>query len=278
MSENALGQAIEALERGEYETARDLFGNVLTIDPAHAQAWLGQARAQWALGALSEAEDAYMLSIQTDPDNAQAWVELVQLESQAGAVDAAAENLNQALRFHPNHPDLMQCRDTVRLKPTSDTVEGALFNIRTAIFEDDVHGARVELGQFIEAFSQDPRVYLARAEMHIATGEDDVTGLMHSLTRQTRQAPNDWEALSVLGRLYLRSSPMHNPRMAVALCEDAWRLSAEHPRAGLALAEAWSFVGKRALAIALCERLSGGDGAEAEVAKAWLAAFKGSSE
>jgi len=274
MSQDALRQAHEAAERADYATARDHYSMVLAQEPSNAEAWLGQARVLWALEAMSEAEDAYMLSIQNDPDNVQAWVELVQLETNAGAVDAAAENLAQALRFHPNHPDLLRCRAGVRAKPSSDTVEGALFNIRAAIFADEIGEAKEELQRFFDRFLQDPRAYLARAELFIATGDDNITELIHALTRQTRQHPNDWEALSLLGRLYLRPSPMRNTRMAVALCEDSWRISAQHPRAGLALAEAWAFVGKRPMANALLGQIAGGEGAEAEVAQAWLEAFE----
>jgi hypothetical protein len=119
---------------------------------------------------------------------------------------------------------------------------------------------------------EDPLTVVARAEMYLAAGNDDPVDLIHALNRVRGEQPNLWEALSALGRLMLAKSPLRNLRVGAALCEDAWRVSGENPRAGLALVEAWSALGKDRLAHALCERLAAGNSTEAEIARVWLEA------
>jgi hypothetical protein len=63
---------------------------------------------------------------------------------------------------------------------------------------------------------------------------------------------------------------MQNVRMGLAHCEEAWRTSGEHPRAGLFLFEAYAVFEKRALALALGQKLSRGDGPEGGVVRMLL--------
>lgn len=58
--------------------------------------------------------------------------------------------------------------------------------------------------------------------------------------------------------------------MGLAQCEEAWRTSGEHPRAGLFLFEAYAAAGKRAHALALGQKLAQGESAEAALVRALL--------
>lgn len=258
------------LDEGRIDDAAPLYQRALSRAPALSGAWLGLARVLAFRDQLAEAEDAYVNAVQHGPQRVEAWVELVQLERDAGAVEVAEENLALALRTHPGHPDLVALARENEALP-GDPVEAAIHDIRALLFRRDHAGALYALDRLVIEHPEDPRLVLAKAEVHIATGHDEAAPLVHELTRLVRQLPNAWEPKAVLGRLLLRPSPLLNPRMAAAHCEDAWRTSGEHPYAGLGLVEAWAALGKRAFAMALCQRLAEGEGPEAEAARAILA-------
>jgi hypothetical protein len=71
----------------------------------------------------------------------------------------------------------------------------------------------------------------------------------------------------------LRAGPLQNLRAGVAHCEEAFRTSGEHPRAGLFLFEAYAMMGKRPFAIALGKRIAGGDAIEAGLVRQLLKEF-----
>lgn len=256
--------ADHALDEGRHDEAFDLYERALKIAPTLSSAWLGRARILAFRGQLADAEDAYLQALKHGPQRVKAWVELILLERDAGAREIADENLALALRTHPGHPDLLAL---VEKKGPKDPVEDALETIRQRIFLGDGAGAIHALDRLVIEHPEDERLAIAKAEVLIATGFGDIPPVVHELQRLVRAQPNAWEPKLALGRLLLRPSPLMNPRMAAGYCEDAWRTSGEHPRAGLGLVEAWAAIGKRAFAKALCERLAEGEGPEAEIAR-----------
>lgn len=264
--------ADDLLDHGEHERALTLYERALRQAPTHSGAWLGKARILAFRGQLADAEDAYVNAVQHGPQRVEAWVELIRLERDGGAHEVAADNLALALRTHPGHPDLVALAREGQTSGDggSDPMRQALARLRSRLLAKDFAGAMLDLDQLAERHAGDPRLVLAKAEVTAMTGKGQVPPLVHELTRMTREDPNAWEPKVALGRLLLLASPLQNPKLAAAHCEDAWRTSGEHPYAGLALVEAWAALGKAAHARALLSRLSEGDGQEAEIARALL--------
>lgn len=254
---------------GQVDHAEALFDRALEGAPQLAPAWLGKARILRHRGLLADAEEAYIRAVEFGPQRVGAWVELIELEAGAGATDAAAENLALALRSHPGHPDLLAL-SRQGAERAGDAVDEQLRQLRARLLQKDFAAAEQTWHALQGSARGDPRLPLADAEYCIATGRGDPVPLIHALTRMVRDQPNQWETRTLLGRLLLRTGPLLNPRLAAAHCEDAWRMSGEHPYAGLGLIEAWAAIGKRAFASALCQRLAAGEGPEAAVAQAIL--------
>lgn len=254
---------------GQVDHAEALFDRALEGAPQLAAAWLGKARVLRHRGLLADAEDAYIRAVEFGPQRVGAWVELIELEAGAGAEEAAAENLALALRSHPGHPDLLALSRQSAGR-AGDAFDAQLRELRELLLKKDLPAATGALQALRGAARDEPRLPLAEAEYCIATGQGDPVPLIHALTRMVRDQPNQWEIKTLLGRLLLRAGPLLNPRLAAAHCEDAWRMSGEHPYAGLGLVEAWAAIGKRAFASALCQRLAASEGAEAAVARAIL--------
>ena len=124
-----------------------------------------------------------------------------------------------------------------------------------------------------EKYPDDLRYVIIEGEIAAVTGQGDIAFLVHELQRVLRERPTWWEPRAALGRLMLRSGPLQNLRTGVAHCEEAFRTSGEHARAGLFLFEAYSMMGKRPFAIALGKRIAGGDAIEAALVRALLKEF-----
>ncbi len=260
--------ADDLLDDGQQEQALRLYQRALRQAPTHSGAWLGTGRILAFRGQLAAAEDAYVQAVQHGPQRVEAWVELVRLEREGGAHEVAADNLALALRTHPGHPDLIElARAGQGGDDDDDPVRQTIQRIRERLLGKDFAGAMLDLDRLVERYPGEPRLLLAKADVTAMTGKGQVPPLVHELVRLTRDQPNAWEPKVALGRLLLLSSPVQNPKLAAAHCEDAWRTSGEHPHAGLALVEAWAALGKRAHAHALLSRLAEGEGAEARVAR-----------
>ena len=263
-----MGQYVAA--DGFPDQAYLFFERALGLSEQQSGAWLGRARILRDRGELADAEEAYIQAVEHGPQRVEAWVELIDLEAGAGATDAAQENLALALRTHPGHPDLIaiqrQGQDT-----DGDPASQLLSTLRDALLGQDVNNAGNALVTLRESFPEEAQRYVGEAEYVIASEQGDPVPLVHILTRLSREKPNDWEIKTTLGRLMLRPSPLQNPRAAASHCEDAWRMSGEHPYAGLGLVEAWAATGKTAFASALCKRLAETEGPISLVARAILA-------
>lgn len=263
--------ADEARILGDLDRARLLYDAALGRNPRLVSAWVGRGLVLRARGELADAEDALANAVQFGPERVDAWVELIVLERDAGAVEAARENLTIAMRHHPGHAALLEIKEGFDGNREADDVDNALEDVRQRLRNQDVAGAQAVVTRLISGARDDPRTLLARAEIVVTADQGDIPALIHDLMRYVRRDPMSWEHKSILARVLLRTSVLQNPRLAAHYAEDAWKMSGEHPRAGLGLVEAWATVGKFAFARALCERLAMGDGIEAMAAAALLA-------
>lgn len=255
-----------ALEVGDFEAAATWFERAKEEDAECMAAYVGLGVVYEATGRLGDAEEILMQAVQVVPTAVDVWVALIHLETKYGADEAAADNLSAALRVLPGAPELIALRKA-EATVVEDEGSAQLTRLRQLIFEGRIADARalmVTLPMEVDAFTG----LMAEAEMCAETGTGDLNGLIHALTREVRGRPNEWEPRSLLGRLMLREGPMQNPRMATGHCEDAFRISGEHPRAGIALIEGWSAVGKTAFALALCKRIADADDGSIECARA----------
>jgi tetratricopeptide (TPR) repeat protein len=267
----------DLLARAEYEFASDnltgaldLYEQALAADRTAAPAWVGKARVLAAFGALGEAEDAYFNAVEADPNLVEAWVELIKLEREAGATDAANENLNSALRVLPGHAQLLELKGEGGGGGGFHPLQKAMARIREMIFDDDIFGAAQELDRMELMDRDNPLCLVAHGELTLATGKGNLAQLIQRLSKASQAHPDNWEVRAMLGRLYLLKGPFQNPKMAAALCEDAWRISGENPRAGLGLIEAWTRLKKQALAEALAKKIAEGEGLEAVLVRRFL--------
>jgi tetratricopeptide (TPR) repeat protein len=259
----------EALEQQDDDVALGHFEEALAIDSSHVDSWLGKGGALKALGRLADAEDALIRAVQAGPGRVDSWVALIRLETEAGVHDIAADNLHLALRSHPGNPKLLQLKSENR-DPYADDFSIGLDVLCQTIYDENWSRMEEVLDSLVLSHFDHPRLIVAKAEAFLATEEGKPNELIHALNRYLRNELQDWWARAVLGRLLLRESAMQNPPLAVAHCEDAWRVSGEHPHAGIGLVEAWASLGKNVYAKALCEKLAQGNGRESVKAKAIL--------
>lgn len=254
----------DALVRGALDEALSYFDRAVAQNPRVAAGWVGRGRVQRALGQLAEAEDAFARAVEAAPLRLDAWVNLVEVELEGGADDAAFDNLALALRAHPGHPQLLAIKNAAEQKKLeADPLEGALADVRQLLVMGDADGAQRALNRISAQVGHDDRITIVEVEIAAITGRGDVPSLINSANRIVRDRPTAWEPRAALGRILLRQSALQNLRMGLAHCEEAWRTSGEHPRAGLFLFEAYAAAGKRAHALALGQKLAQGSTAEA---------------
>jgi tetratricopeptide (TPR) repeat protein len=246
----------DALARADLDEALLYFQRATQVRHPNAEAFVGKGRVHVKRGELAEAEDAFARAVELDPKMLAAWLALIDVEIQGGAEDAADDNIAMALKSHAGHPELLQrkaARDEAKHK--NDPVEAALRPVREAIYHGDAGAAVEALDLVIEEYPDDPRYLVLEAELAATTGHGDIAYLLNELNRSVRERGNDWQLRAALGRLQLRPGPLQNIRAAMSNCEEAWRTSGEHPRAGLFLFESYAIMGKRAFAIALGKRV-----------------------
>ena len=263
--------AQQALEEENPDLALGHFQAAAKLDPQNVEALIGQARILARQQRLGDAEDLYIQAVEVDAGQVQTWIELVELEFGGGADEVARENLAAALRLHPGHPELLRLRGDFVEENTDSPQQKLVDDIRQALFEQAIARANMLLTELENRDPDGPLPIIAAAEIFLAGGEGRSSKHIHKLTKLTREDKNNWQALTVLGRLFAHKGPMRNPRMAAGLCEDAWRISGEQTKAGLGLVEAWSCLGKHVHAHALCKRLAQGQGLDAQIAQQWLA-------
>jgi tetratricopeptide (TPR) repeat protein len=258
----------DALQRGVLDEALRFFDRAVAQNAKLAAAWVGRGRVMRAQENLADAEDAFARAVEVAPLRIEAWVNLIEVELEGGADEAAADNLALALKAHPGHPALLALKAGAEAKrQQDDPVEGILAMIRQHVYNGDTDSALRQLHTMIEEYPGDPRAYIVEAEIAAVSGHGDIPNLVNTLTRMVRDRPTQWEPRAALGRLLLRQGPMQNVRMGVAHCEEAWRTSGEHPRAGLFLFEAYAVFDKRAHALALGQKLAKLEGPESTLVK-----------
>ena len=269
VAENDVLLGNSALQRGVLDEAGRFFLRATKKNRKLAAAWLGLGRTYRARGDLADAEDALARAVELSPHLLDAWVVLVGVELDGDADEAAAENLAQALRTHAGNKDLLALKARLEEKRASrtDPIDMAIGQIRESIYANNLDDATRKLYDLIDQAPGDPRLLIIEAELAAVSGQGDIPALINNLTRIVHNRPTAWESRAALGRLLLRNGPLQNLRLALAQCEEAWRSSGEHPRTGLFLFEAYATFGKRAYALALGRRLSGGDGPEARMAR-----------
>ncbi|HEY4222068.1 MAG TPA: tetratricopeptide repeat protein [Myxococcota bacterium] len=255
----------DALSRNVLDEALRYYDRAVQQHAKLASGWIGRGRVLRATGQLADAEDAFARAVEVAPLRVDAWVALIEVELEGGADEAAADNLSLALKAHPGNRELLALKASEERKKADadDPVERAIKGIRALIFEGNTEGALRGLYGVIDQFPGDARTFVVEAEIAAVSGQGDIPALINTLNRMVRDRPTSWEPRAALGRIMLRPGPMQNVRMGLAHCEEAWRTSGEHPRAGLFLFEAYAVIDKRALALALGQLLAKGEGPEA---------------
>ena len=264
----------EAVARGDVDEASAFFERAIGHGPRYARGYLGRGRVFQARAELADAEEAFAKAVELDPRDLECWLALIDVEIEGGADDAADDNIALALKQHAGHLGLVQRKKNQSSKKIeNDPIERGLGPVRQALYVGDGSGAIRLLDELATEYPNDIRYLIVEAEIASVTGQGDIAFLVNELHRLCRERATAWEPRAALGRLLLRPGPLQNLRAGVAQCEEAWRTSGEHPRAGLFLFEAYSMLGKRPFAVALGKIIANGDSIEAGLVKQLLREF-----
>jgi tetratricopeptide (TPR) repeat protein len=264
----------DALSRGDLDEAHTYFERAIAAHARSHRGYLGRGRIWWKKGELADAEDAFAKAVELAPRDLEGWLALIDVEIEGGADEAADDNITMALKQHAGHPELLSRKASQEKKrAANDPVQAGLIPVRGALYAGDGVTATSLLDDLAHQYPDDPRYLYVDAEIAAVSGQGDVPFLINELQRVIRERPTAWEPRAALGRLLLRPGPMQNMRAAISHCEDAWKSSGEHPRAGLFLFEAYAMFGKRPFAVALGKRIAQGESIEAGLVRQLLLEF-----
>jgi len=264
----------DALDRGDVVEASTHYERSIQHGPKHARGWLGRGRVWWKKDELADAEEAFAKAVELDPRDLESWLALIDVEIEGGADEAADDNIALALKQHAGRAELLQRKAAqAQKKIQNDPVEQGLGPVRAALYEGNSDRALQLLDALVGQYPDDARYLVVEAEIAAVTGAGDIPFLVNELTRVCRERSTAWEARAALGRLMMRPGPLQNLRTGVAHCEEAWRTSGEHARAGLFLFEGYAMLGKRPFAVALGKRIATGDSIEAGLVRGLLKEF-----
>jgi tetratricopeptide (TPR) repeat protein len=246
----------DALLRGDLAEATLYYERATAVRFPTAEAFYGKGSVHWKRKELAEAEDSFARAVELSPTHLGSWLALIDVEIEGGADDAADDNIAMALKSHAGHAELLKRKaERDQLRHKNDPIEAGLTPVRKCLYGGDVAAAFAALDALLEEHPEDPRYLIIEAEIAATCGQGDIPFLLNELNRGVRERPTDWQTRAALGRLQLRPGPLQNIRAAVSNCEEAWRTSGEHPRAGLFLFEGYGMIGKRAFAIAIGKRI-----------------------
>jgi tetratricopeptide (TPR) repeat protein len=264
----------EAWERGDVTEASTHYERAIAHGPKFARGYLGRGRVLGKKGDLADAEEAFAKAVELDPRDLDSWLALIDVEIEGGADDAADDNIALALKQHAGRTELLERKAAQAAKRiNNDPVEQGLGPVRAALYEGNSDRALQLLDELVAEHPDDGRYLIVEAEIAAVNGIGDIPFLINELTRICRERATAWEARAALGRLMMRPGPLQNLRAGVAHCEEAWRTSGEHPRAGLFLFEGYAMLGKRPFAVALGKRIATGDSIEAGLVRGLLKEF-----
>lgn len=264
----------DAFDRGDIAEASTYYERAIANGPRHARGYLGRGRVWWKKGELADAEEAFAKAVELDPRDLESWLALIDVEIEGGADEAADDNIALALKQHAGKKELLDRKASQAAKKIKDDpIEQGLGPVRAALYENNPDRALQLLDELVAQYPDDGRYLIVEAEIAAVTGVGDIPYLVNELTRVCRDRATAWEARAALGRLMMRPGPLQNLRAAVAHCEEAWRTSGEHARAGLFLFEGYAMIGKRPFAVALGKRIATGDSIEANLVRGLLKEF-----
>jgi tetratricopeptide (TPR) repeat protein len=138
----ALAQTSE--RQGDIQTARQHFGQALTMWPGHVEVLRAAARMEDRLGELTMAETLYQQAAQANPQHAGALNDLGLCLARQGKLDASIQVIEQAIQLQPEKPLYRNNAATVLVEMRQD--QRALSHLTA------VHGAaeaNYNLGQLL---------------------------------------------------------------------------------------------------------------------------------
>ena len=100
-----LQQAKLALSTGKLEEAKDIFQNILNIEPEHAETHTNIGAILNKLGRLAEAEDSFKKAIEFKPDLVVAYYNLGVTQEKLNKLHEAEKNYIKAIEFKPDHAE-----------------------------------------------------------------------------------------------------------------------------------------------------------------------------
>lgn len=254
----AMGQGKRALQREQWEQARDYFTGVIDRDPDHAWAHYYLAVALEKLGQERQAERSYSRALMLKPSLVEASVSLSSLLLAHGRVDEAAVVVRSALHTAASEPRLHANLAEARLRAK------------------DRDGARAELA-LAAGLTGDPHLRLRIAQLFEDLDEpQEALRVLRALRAQTHVEPAVLELVGErLGRLQahtecvaaldqvlrVRATPSAHVRRGAclhALGDDlgarrdyaaAIRLDPEHAQAHYQLADLYLATGEKKKAL-----------------------------
>lgn len=185
------------LARGEIETARELYREVLAREPNNLEARLGTAQLALAEGNPEEATRELERLLRRAPENRRALLALTLIYRDRGNREAARRYLRQALRFHSENPRVqLVAAEQARVE---GNLEEARFHAETALtLRPSFTEARIVLAELLLAEGD---AYGAETQLRQALG-DTVTGprVWYTLGRVLEEQGKLDEAIRALRR------------------------------------------------------------------------------
>ena len=94
-------RAVDAMERGDKQVARDLFDRIILIDDTYAEVWHRRATLFYAQGQYDEAIADLEEALQREPRHFGAWTGLGLIFEAIAQREAALKAYREALKVHP---------------------------------------------------------------------------------------------------------------------------------------------------------------------------------
>ncbi len=204
--------------------AKELFRQVLAIEPNNLEARFGLAEIDIALGREGNAAQRYIDSLKIAPDNSKALLSLALLHESNGESEAAGRYMELALKYHSNDPRVHYTAG--RFYMNTGRINRAEKYLLTANALDEKNTEAKRLLAQIYLFLERPDMTIKIIKELLSLNRDDslawytiglaynqkkdTAGAIHSLAQALRLKPDDEIPRIVLENIALNELPIND--------------------------------------------------------------------
>jgi tetratricopeptide (TPR) repeat protein len=176
----------EYYERGDFVHANVEFRNALQIAPKNVPVRLMAAHSAERLGQFRVAAGIYQSVVDSDPENVEARANLGRLFVMGAAFDRATEIIGPGLAKHPDDPELLTVRASIKM------------------FSNDTAGAEADADHALRVDPDDENAVALRAGLYRSAG--DFPHAIASISDALRKHPGAADLRDVLFNLYVSAN------------------------------------------------------------------------